>query len=423
MSVHNLSARNLPVHDCPIPDRSTRNLLARDRSVPPSAANLSPTDLPDQLPTRSVSVRQLMPKIASTKQLTVEGESFPVDAQLLMLLPRAGASLRHPDVRSPMLRQDPDGYYLEQRLEMDPEDSSELGLTRRILLDQLAPTEWEAMKIAFASVPFDVCRESGVSKGLALIQDRRLERLLTGIMTFLNPRQIAIVLYLYRLAAQQQSQTVTLRPNDLLQAFGYTRTKDGGFASKLRSQLHRDLVALHRTELIYPPLRGKTAGKAKIKTVLRIKDYQIANAPRDFDLLKAADYTYELADLYTISLEFCEGIGRKSDCLFFPHSLDIRQPIGSNAKNDYTTRLLIYLTSRLKWEAPSDGEYLILSKQSVFRNLDLFGSNSSRNNQIFWRTVEELKGLGYLIGAQELPGKKKINSVQFQVNSECLRSR
>jgi hypothetical protein len=350
---------------------------------------------------------------------------FPVDGQLLMLLPRAGASLRSPMLRSPLLRSDPDGYYLEQRLEMDPDETSEFGLTRRVLLDHLTPTEWDELKTSFTLFDWDACRSVGLSQGLAGITDRRLVRLLTGIMTFLHPRQIAIVLYLYRLAAQQQhmtqSMTVMLRSNDLLQAFGYTRTRDGGFASKLRSQLHRDLMALHRTELVYAPLKAKTAVKAKIKTICRIKDFQVANG--QFDLAQAADYTYELADTYTIGLEFIEGIGRKPDCLWLPQGFDLAQPIGSNAKNDYKTRLLIYLASRLKWDAPSDGEYLILSKLSLFRNLDLFGSNSSRNNQIFWRTVENLKAAGYIVGAQELPGKKKINSIQFQINSERLRSK
>jgi hypothetical protein len=46
--------------------------------------------------------------------------AFAIDAQLLMLLPRAGVSLRHSDARSPILRADPDGYYLEQRIEADP---------------------------------------------------------------------------------------------------------------------------------------------------------------------------------------------------------------------------------------------------------------------------------------------------------------
>jgi hypothetical protein len=54
-----------------------------------------------------------------------------------------------------------------------------------------------------------------------------------------------------------------------------------------------------------------------IKSVLRIKDYEIDNVPRDFDLAKAADYTYELADAYTVALEFFDGPGRTEDYVLF----------------------------------------------------------------------------------------------------------
>jgi hypothetical protein len=356
--------------------------------------------------------------------------TFPIDAQLLMLLPRAGASLRHPDARSPILRSDPAGYYLEQRIESDPAELSEVGLTRRIGLEDLSLTEWADFQQTLQAIDVDECRQAGVSQSLAQVQNRRWQRLLTGVMTFLNPRQVAIVVYLYRLAAQQQNHIVTLKSNELLQALGYTRTKDGGFAAKLRSQLHRDLVMLHRTELIYPVLHSKirftnamlTGSKARAKAILQIQGCHL-NSRKSFNLFQAADYTYELADRYTIALGFTDGLGRQGDCLWLPSHFDISQSIGSNAKNNYKTRLLIYLASRLKWETPSDAEYLILPKSYVFRNLDLFGSNGSRNNQIFWRTVESLKAAGYLISAQELPGKRKQNSIQFQINSEQLHSR
>ena len=159
-----------------------------------------------------------------------------------------------------------------------------------------------------------------------------------------------------------------------------------------------------------------------IKSVLRIRDYEIDNVPRNFDLAKAADYTYELADAYTISLEFFDGPARTGDYVLFADNLDISQRLGGNAKHDYKTKLLVYLASRIKWDRPEDGQYLSISKRYLFKNLDLLGRNSSRNNQIFWRTVEELREEGYLIGAQELPGKKKSAIIQFQINSEQLRA-
>ena len=80
------------------------------------------------------------------------------------------------------------------------------------------------------------------------------------------------------------------------------------------------------------------------------------------------------------------------------------------------------LASRIKWDRPEDGQYLGISKRYLFKNLDLLGSNSSRNNQLFWRTVEELRQEGYILGAQELPGKKKAATIQFQINPQKLRA-
>ncbi len=354
-----------------------------------------------------------------------EQPSFPVDGQLLMVLPRAGASIQNPDIQLPILRSDPDGYYLEMRVEANTSDPSEVAVTRRVPLEDLSSEEWEELKAEYAKLDLRNCTDQGISKGLEKIQDRKIQRLFMALLTFLNPRQVAIVLYLYRQAARQGTgPTVTFRSNDLLESLGYTRTKDGGFASKLRSQLNRDLVALHRTELVFAQSlrKGNTIGaKVTIKSILRIKDFEIDNVPRDFDLVKAADYTYELADAYTVSLEFFDGPGRTGDYVLFANTVDITQKLGSNAKNDYKTKLLIYLASRMKWDTLQDGQYLVISKQYLFKNLDLLGSNSSRNNQIFWRTVDELKQEGYILGALELPGKKKASNIQFQINPEKLR--
>jgi hypothetical protein len=82
----------------------------------------------------------------------------------------------------------------------------------------------------------------------------------------------------------------------------------------------------------------------------------------------------------------------------------------------------LFLDKLLKWDAPQDGQYLTISKQYLVKNLDLLGSNSSRNNQIFWRTVEELRQEGYILGAQELPGRRKSPTIQFQINCERLKS-
>ncbi|MBD1910663.1 MULTISPECIES: hypothetical protein [unclassified Leptolyngbya] len=349
--------------------------------------------------------------------------SFPVDGQLLMVLPRASASAKNPDVQLPVLRSDRDGYYLEMRVEADSNGSGEVSVTRRVSLEDLTAEEWEELKHQYDSLNFDALVAQGVGKGLEKIQDRKIQRLFVALMTFLNPRQVAIVLYLYKLAAEQDDgPVVTFRSNDLLESLGYSKTRGGSFHARVRSQLNQDLVALHRVELMMAKsLRdgNKIGAEVLIKSILRIRSYKMDNLSRDFDLGKAADYTYELADSYTISLEFFEGTGRTGDYVLFASDIDITQKHGSNAKNDYKTKLLVYLASRLKWDSPQDRQYLVVSKQYLFKNLDLLGSNKSRNNQIFWRTVEELQQEGYILGAQELTEKRKT-SVQFQINPEKL---
>ena len=119
---------------------------------------------------------------------------------------------------------------------------------------------------------------------------------------------------------------------------------------------------------------------------------------------------------------FFDGPARTGDYVLFADNLDISQRLGGNTKHDYKTKLLVYLASRIKWDRPEDGQYLSISKRYLFKNLDLLGRNSSRNNQIFWRTVEELREDGYLLGAQELPGKKKSAIIQFQINPDRLRA-
>ena len=351
--------------------------------------------------------------------------TFPVDGQLLMVLPRAGASINNPDVRLPILRSDGDGYYLEMRVEADTNDAGEVAVIRRVPLEDLTTDEWEELKQQYDSLDLETLAAQGIAKGLEKIQDRKIQRLFMALLTFLNPRQVGIVLYLYKLADEQNNgPVVTFRSNNLLENLGYSRTKGGSFHAKVRSQLNRDLVALHRVELVLAKsLRegNKIGAEVIIKSILRIKSYKIENLSREFDLAKAADYTYELADSYTVSLEFFEGSSRTGDYVLFAGDVDVTQKLGSNTKNDYRTKLLIYLASRLKWDSPQDGQYLTISKQYLFKNLDLLGSNSSRNNQIFWRTVEELQQEGYILGAQELPGKRKIPSIQFQINPHKLR--
>ena len=77
-----------------------------------------------------------------------------------------------------------------------------------------------------------------VKKTLENIEDRKLQRLLITLMTFLNPRQVAIVFYLYKeLARQQSDSSVYFRSNELLEWLGYKRQKDGSLLTWLTMNL------------------------------------------------------------------------------------------------------------------------------------------------------------------------------------------
>jgi hypothetical protein len=350
--------------------------------------------------------------------------TFPIDGQLLMILPRAGSTLRNQDVNLPELRLDTDGYYIEIKIDADPENPEEVEITRRIPLDNCTEEELQNLQIQFTNLELESCVEKGVKKTLESIEDRKLQRLLITLMTFLNPRQVAIVFYLYKELERQQSESsVYFRSNELLEWLGYKRQKDGSFPALIRSQINQDLVALHRMELVYAHSlkNGNNLGaKIIVKNILRIQDYEIDNVPRNFNLSKAADYTFELADSYTVLLGFLSGLKGKGGYVLFPDSIKILQENGSQPQRDYKTKLLNYITSRMEWESLTDGQYLVISKRYIFKNLDLLGSNASRNNQIFWDAVEELKKDGYILNAQELVVKKRQPSIQFQINPEML---
>ena len=351
---------------------------------------------------------------------------FSVDGPLLRILPRAGASIRNPDANLPVLRSDAGGYYLEMRIDADPDELSEVDLVRRIPLDNLSGEEWKELKRNYDGLDLEAYLSKGI-KGLEQIEDIRLRRLTATLLTFLNPRQVQLVLFLYRAAAAEGTgPVVKIRSNDILEVMGYERTKDGSFHAFIRSQLHCDLMALHRTELVYAQetwTGEKLEADVKIRNILRVQEYHVDNIQRDFDSEKAADYTYGAADSYTVNLEFFQtSTDGDGDYVLFGN-IDMQQGVGKSAKHDYGLKLLVYLAHRLKWDAPKDGQYLTISRRCLFKNLDLLGSNSSRNNKILWRTVEELKEKKFLLNARELPGKRKSTVlIEFHLNPESVKS-
>ena len=75
----------------------------------------------------------------------------------------------------------------------------------------------------------------------------------------------------------------------------------------------------------------------------------------------------------------------------------------------------------MKWDRLKEGQYLLISKNCLLKNLDLLGSNKSRNNKILWRTIEQLNEDDYIIEAQELTAKSKQAKIQFQINPQKIK--
>lgn len=372
----------------------------------------------------------MRPLLSKSESMSAEASQLnlvtKVDGELVRILPRAGASFRNPDVNLPTLRSDAGGRYIEMRVQADPDEASEVALTRRISLDNLSGEEWTDLKKDYDTLDLEAYLSRGI-KGLDKIEDLRLRRLTATLLTFLNPRQVEIVLYLYRAASDEETgPIVSFRSNDLLEAMGYQRTKDGGFHAEARSLLHGDLMALHRTELVYAveTQRGDNLeAEVTIKNVLRIQNFKVDNVQRDFNAERAADYSYGAADSYTVNLEFFQTPARGARDYVLFGNIDMRRKVGNSAQHDYAIKLVIYLASRLKWDSPKDGQYLTISKSHLFKNLDLLGKNTSRNNAIFWRTIDELKENSFILSARELPGKRKSSLlVEFQLNPEKIRA-
>jgi hypothetical protein len=347
---------------------------------------------------------------------------FAVSSQLLEILSRAGTSIRNPELEPPTARADKNSRYLEGRIFPDPQETSEAECVRRISLDELSREKWELLKGELDRLQLNGAVENGLLSELEKIGDEQIRRLVYMILTYCNPRQRMLVLFMYREAARRRTGSrVYFKVNDLLEVFGYKAQTDGSFPSRIRSQLHRDLMALHRTEINYarPVQRGKRKKtQLEFRSIVRIRSAELDNMPRDFDLAQAADDGYGCADAYTVELEFFDD---ESGVVLFNDSVNFEQKDFGRTNEDYETKLLVFLASKLKKDTLLEGDSLVLSKRALFKNLDLFGNNGSRNNQILWRTITNLQEQGYIVSAGEVPGKRTPTSMTIKINLGMMR--
>jgi hypothetical protein len=348
-----------------------------------------------------------------------EQQPFTLNTQLLEILLRAGASIRNPDVLPPVVRSDRRGRYLELRIAKDPEDTSSYEYVRRIQLDEMDDETWDLLKEECAQIQLQACRDNGLKGELEKIGDEKIRRFIYSLFMYLTPRQMLMVLFMHREASRRKSLVVDFRANDLLETLGYTRQGDGSFPSKYRAQLHRDLVDIHRTEIYYTNKLTKRDTKLIFKSIMRIKTVDLRNLPRDFDIMEAAETGYGCADGYTVELEpFDDVVGSVMITGGFQFA---RQKQCLHTSDDYTTRLIIFLGSRMRPHLLKDGRFLTVTKRTLYSRMELFGKNGGRNNRLLWETIDELLADKWILSARELPKACRTASIEFEINLEKLR--
>jgi hypothetical protein len=358
--------------------------------------------------------------------MNTDNKRFPIDGGLASVFHRGGASLKNPDAQLPILRGDAEGSFLQVTIEADPHEPSEIPITRRIPLENLSEEDWENLKLCYRNMDFQKVIEQGLSAELEKIHDVKLQRLFMSFLTFLNPRQVAILIYLYREASiQGNGSTVFFQSNDLLTQLGYSLCNDGNFNSKARAQLNRDLVSLHWGELVIPVHNTDDSDSRRrfdVRGILKIKQFVIDRGNRqEFDWQKAADYTYELADGYTIELSFFE-LERGGDYVLIPENIDLRQKSRGQTSNDYRMKLLTYLVSRVARGDLEKDRTLSISRTYLLKNLGLYGSNESRKNSILWDTIQKLIDEKILKEAEQIQSGKTIR-VRFHFSEDMIEYR
>jgi hypothetical protein len=356
--------------------------------------------------------------VTTPKRPVGEGQ-IVISTQQLEIMSRAGASIRNPDVENPTVRSDKGIGYLQQTIHADPLESFDVECIRRVRLTGLGEHKIQVLTEALNNLELSSLVDNGLFLELEKkVPDEEVRRLICALFTYCNAEQRKIVLYMYREAAQRKTGTrVTFQTNELLEAFGYDRKEDGSFSASVRSQLHRDLMALHSTELHFErPNPGKRrARKVMFRSLLRIRDVDLDNLPRDFDLEQAAKDGYGCADSYTVDLDFFDEDSSK----VIIAEVDFARKTHRRA-DDYDTRLVIFLASRLRKESLVEGNCVVVSKRALNKHLELFGANTSRNNEILWRTIQSLESQKFLLGAAELPGKRQASSIKFSINLDMM---
>lgn len=339
-----------------------------------------------------------------------ENFQFPVDGKLMQILPLAGATFNHPDApERPELEQIDGNWNLVFRVRRQ-EGLLTREVARYLPLDDFSEGDLQVLQQFYSNLDFRQVIDVGLRKGLSQIENPKVRSSFLSMLTTLNPRHVAILMYLYRTSHEQNNgPLVRFETNDLLNEL-YERSNSRGIHdSNKRGTLRRDLWALHRTEIHYSdPQQSADSNRVRIlvRTPITINAYEI-----DRERLSFSDGNFDWGtqdtdrtpDSFVVQLNFY----RSGGSVLFPKTLSLKQPRDLQTSRDSRSKLLYFLLSRLS--EVREGEYIFASLDELAGAMELNDSNPRRKKATVRKMILRLATEGWLKETLEvLSGRKFV---------------
>lgn len=360
------------------------------------------------------------------------GRFFPVDGEMIRIFPSGNTAVREDLLEKPTLEVIDGKRYLAFRVQ-DPSplnDTEQIERLRLFPLDSFTNEDVQKLQDFYQNFDFREVISKGLCKGLEKINDEKIRLVFLSMLTLLNPRQVAILLYLYRKAHQDESgPTVNFFCNDLLDSL-YTRSNEGTFPSNVRGQVNQDLWSLHHNmfEYVDPDKDPNSPMIAYVlKSLIRIEGYELDKRrfrleKTDFDWNKSDSAKTKLPDAYTVTLSFYKTIQQRRGYLNFPKGVSLKQPNNVQASRNYKMKLLTALLAYFTKDAVEIGStYTYIPLKDLFQHLGLNGKNTSRKKKIVWETSNELLQEKLVLDVKWYEASEKELGIQFQVNPDELQ--
>jgi hypothetical protein len=321
-----------------------------------------------------------------------------------------------PEAAMLSLTSDQDSKYIELSRRMIPDGESKQEYLSRIPIRDLSVEQWNALTEEFARFKMQAMAENGLEDLAEKITNDSNRFAIYTLLSFCSLSQFRITMELHRRAAETKSGSrLSFKTNDVLESLGYSRSSDGHFPAKFRAQFHRNLMALHSTEVLIMQHTSTRRRRAKLsyRSILRIRDVDLDNLPREFDMRRAAEDGYGCADGYIVDLEFFDLSPGNSVCV---SDVDIRNHQHKHDKDDYELSAILLLAHA---QVNSDGSNLIkISMGELLEFLKIQDSNTSRRKTKVLRTLRRLKESGHI---QEFVQDNSGN-IEIAINPEKIRS-